>query len=113
MMRRVSKKDVDSFKSCDWSNSFTKIQTFDLRKPFCHKSCFIAYHHPMFILLVSEDPLSADDVLVFWRSFKDPNFNAGEVVQFFLPGHHPIRVLKCFLYASGFNTRNKRVIFAK
>src|SRR6185437_12166239 len=113
MMRRVSKKYAYSFKSCDGSKSFTKIQTFVLRKPFCHKSCFIAYHHPMFILLVSEDPLSADDVLVFWRSFEDPNFIAAEVVQFFLHGHHPIRVLKHFLYASGFNTRNKRVMFTK
>ena len=67
--------------------------------------------HPMFILLVSEDPLSADDVLIFRRSFKDPNFIAGEVVQLFLHGSHPIRVLKRFLYASGFNTRNKRVKF--
>src|SRR6185295_1863518 len=113
MMRRVSKKDTDSFKSCDRSKGFTKIQTFDLRKPFCHKSCFVAYHHPMFILLVSKDPLGADDVLVFRRSFEDPNFIAGEVVQLILHGHHPIRVLKRFLYASGFNTRNKRVIFAK
>ena len=113
MMRRVNKKDTDSFKSCNRSKSFTKIQTFDLREPFCHKSCFVAYHHPMLILLVSKNPLSADDVLVFRRSFEDPNFIAGEVVQFFLHGHHPIRVLKCFLYASGFNTRNKRVIFAK
>ena len=103
-MRRVSKKDADSF---------TKTQTFNLRKSFCHKSYFIAYHHPMFILLISEDPLSADDVLVFRRSFENPNFIAGEVVQLLFPGHHPIRVLKRFLYASGSNTRNKRVIFAK
>src|SRR6185437_7707422 len=40
----------------------------------------------MFILLVSEDPLGADDVLVFRRSFEDPNFIAGEIVQFFLHG---------------------------
>src|SRR6185437_2641366 len=113
MMRRVSKKDADSFKSCNRSKSFTKIQTFNLREPFCHKSYFIAYHHLMFILLVSEDPLSADDVLVFRRSFEDPNFIADEVVQFFLHDHHPIRVLKRFLYASGFNTRNKRVMFTK
>ena len=65
MMRRVSKKDADSFKSCNRSKSFTKIQTFDLREPFCHKSCFVAYHHPMFILLVSEDPLSAMMFLSF------------------------------------------------
>ena len=100
MMRRVSKKYAYSFQSCDWSKSFIKIQTFDLRKPFCHKSCFVAYHYPMFILLVPEDPLSANYILVFRRSFKDPNFIAGEVVQFLLHGHHPIRVLKRFLYAS-------------
>ena len=76
MMRRVSKKNTDSFKSCNRSKGFTKIQSFDLRKPFCHKSCLVAYHHPMFILLVSKDPLGADDVLVFRRSFEDPNFIA-------------------------------------
>jgi hypothetical protein len=36
-----------------------------------------------------------------------------EVVELFLHRHHPIRILKCFLYPVWLNRGNKRVMFTK
>ena len=92
---------------------FTKIQPFNLCKALCHKPYLVAKHYTMLILFVAEDPLSTNDILVLRTLFKNPNFIAGEVVELFLHGYHPIRVLKSFIYICGFQARNKRVMFTK
>src|SRR6185503_7943306 len=84
-----------------------------LVQALCHKSCLVANHYTMLILFVAEDPLSTNDILILRTFFKNLNFIAGEVVDLFLHGHHPIRVLKSFIYICGFQARNKRVMFTK
>ena len=104
---------MDSFKSCNGGECLSEVQPFNLSEALSHKSCLVSNHHSMLILFVAEDPLGADDVLVLRMFFKNPNFIASEVVELFLYGHHPIRVLKSFIYICGFQARNKRVMFTK
>ena len=68
----------------------------------------------MFILLVLEDPLCSNDIMMLFGSLhKGPYFVAGEVVEFFMHGINPIRIVKYSFYLKGLNTRDKRVMFTK
>jgi hypothetical protein len=42
-----------------------------------------------------------------------PYLIPSEIVELLLHRHHPIRILKCFLYPVWLNRRNKRVMFTK
>src|SRR5687767_2867534 len=42
-----------------------------------------------------------------------PYLIPSEVVELLLHRHHPIRILKCFLYSVWLNRGNKRVMFKK
>ena len=68
----------------------------------------------MFILFVLEDPLCSNDIMMLFGSFhKGPYFVAGEVVEFFMHGIYPIRIVKCIFNLKGLNTRDKGVMFTK
>src|SRR3954463_12181644 len=66
----------------------------------------------MSILLVLEYPLGSKDIVVpRWPWHQSPHFVVLEVVEFFMHDIKPIRIIECFIYLLGFNTRDKRVMF--
>jgi hypothetical protein len=60
----------------------------------------------MFILLIAEHPLDYHNILL--RSFNQrPHFISLEVVQLFMHGHHPIRIMKYIFYFERLKRRDK------
>ena len=66
----------------------------------------------MFVLLVAEDPLGADDILV-GSLHQCPYLVASEVIQLLLHSHHPIRITKCIFNPGWFQRRDKRIVLTK
>jgi hypothetical protein len=66
----------------------------------------------MLVLLVAEHPLGAHNVLL-WTWYQAPNFISIEVVELFLHGQHPVRILQGFFYPERLNRRDKRVMLTK
>jgi hypothetical protein len=66
----------------------------------------------MFVLLVAEHPFSSHNVLL-WTWHQAPDFVSLEVVELFLHGQHPVRILQGFFYPERLNRRNKRVMLTK
>jgi hypothetical protein len=64
------------------------------------------------VLLVAEHPLGSHNVLLgTWH--QAPNFIPLEVVELFLHGQHPIRILQGLFYPERLNRRDKRVMLTK
>jgi uncharacterized membrane protein len=60
----------------------------------------------VFILLVVEHPLGSHNILLrTWHQAL--NFISLEVVELFLHGQHPVRILQGFFYTERLNRRNK------
>ena len=111
-MRSICNQHANGFKTSKGSKGFTVVDTLDLGVALCYQSCRVANDVPMSILLVLEDPLGSNDVVVPGRSWhQSPHLVVLEVVEFFMHGIKPIRILECLIYLLGFNTRDKRVMF--
>jgi hypothetical protein len=66
----------------------------------------------MLVLLVVEDPFGSYNILI--RTWDQMSYLVpSEVVELLLHRHHPIRILKCFLYSVWLNRGNKRVMPTK
>jgi hypothetical protein len=63
-------------------------------------------------LLVAEHPLGSHNVLL-WMWHQAPDFIPFEVVELFLHGQHPVRILQGLFYPERLNGRDKRVILTK
>jgi hypothetical protein len=63
-------------------------------------------------LLVAEHPLGSHNVLL-WTWHQAPDFIPFEVVELFLHGQHPVRILQGLFYPERLNRRDKRVMLAK
>jgi hypothetical protein len=72
---------------------------------FCHKYSLVSCHHSILILLVVEHPLDSHNIFL-WMWHQALDFIYLEVVELFLHGHHPIRILQGFFYPERFNKRN-------
>jgi hypothetical protein len=64
------------------------------------------------ILFVVEHPLGSHNILL-WAWHKAPNFISLEVVELFVHGQHPVRILQCLFYPERLNRRDKRVMLTK
>ena len=76
--------------------------------------CLVSSYLSMFILFVLEDPLCSNDIIMLFGSLHNsPYLVAGEVVEFFMHGIYPIRIVKCIFNLKGLNTRDKQVMLTK
>src|SRR4051812_44653678 len=83
-------------------------------KPCATNLALFPYYLSIFILFVLENTLCSNDIMKFLGSFyKAPHFVVCEVVEFFMHGIYPIRIIKCIFHLKGFNTRDKRVMSKK
>ena len=91
---------------------FTVVDTLDLGVSLCYQTSLVANDNSMSILLVLEYPLGSNDIMVpRWPWHQSPHLVVPEVVEFFMHGIKPIRILERLIDLLGFNTRNKRVMF--
>jgi hypothetical protein len=60
----------------------------------------------MLVLLVAEHSLGSHNVLL-WTGHQAPNFISFEVVELFLKGQHPVRILQGLFYPERLNRRDK------
>jgi hypothetical protein len=66
----------------------------------------------MLVLLVAEHPLGSHNILLgTWHQAL--NFISLEVVELFLHGQHPIRIMQGFFYPERLNRGDKRVMLTK
>jgi hypothetical protein len=63
-------------------------------------------------LLIVEHPLGSHNIFL-WTWHQAPYFISLDVVELFLHGRHPIRILLCFFYAKRLNRRDKGVVLTK
>jgi hypothetical protein len=64
------------------------------------------------VLLVAEHPLGSYNILL-WTWHQTPDFISFEVVELFLHGQHPFRILQGLFYPERLNKRDKRVMLTK
>jgi hypothetical protein len=50
---------------------------------------------------------------LLWTWHQAPDFISFEVVELFLHGQHPVRILQGFFYPERLNRKNKRVMLTK
>ena len=102
MVRGIGKQDANRFKTSNGGKGFTEIDTFDLRKPLGHQSCLFVNENAIFVLLVLEHPLGANNILaILGSSNKRSNLVALEVVEFIMHGLKPILIFEGFINFMG------------
>ena len=112
MMRSICNQHANGFKTSNGSKGFTVVDTLDLGVALCYQPSLVAYDNPMSILLVLEYPLGSNDIMVpGWPWHQYPHLVALEVVEFFMHGIKPIRILERLIDILGFNTRYNCVMF--
>src|SRR3954469_6652012 len=104
MMVSKSKHDTNGFKSSNRCKGFTKINTLNLSVSLRNKSCLVSDDLAIFIKLVAENPLCADDVVNPRIRPLDqfPNIIQFELKEFILHVLIPLRFLECLYDFSGF-----------
>ena len=111
MMRSISNQQMNRFKASNGSKGFTVVDTLDLGVALSYQTSLVANDDPMSILLVLENLFGSNDIMVLlgpWH--QSPHLVALEVVEFFMHGIKPIRILERLIDLLGFNTRDKRVM---
>jgi hypothetical protein len=66
----------------------------------------------MLVLLVAEHPFGSHNILL-WMWHQAPDFISLEVVELFLHGQHPVRILQGLFYPERLNRRDKQVMLTK
>src|SRR3989337_3126594 len=107
MMRSISNQQMNRFKASNGSKGFSVVDALDLGVALCHQTSLVANDNPVSILLVLEYPFGSNNIMVLlWPWHQSPHLVVLKVVEFFMHGIKPIRILQHLIDLLWFNTRN-------